>query len=69
MTVKDELIELVQNLNDHEAALLRDYAEQLLWEQWDRQIEEDSEHGRLKNLDALAEKAHRDRAAGRTTPL
>jgi len=69
VTVRDDLIELVQNLGDTEAALVREYAEQLLWEQWDRQIVEDSQRGRLAKLDALADKAHRDRAAGRTTPL
>ena len=39
------------------------------WDEWDRQIEADARDGKLGKLDALAEKAHRDHAAGRTTPL
>ena len=35
------------------------------WEAWNRQVERDARTGRL---DALADKALRDHAAGKTTP-
>ncbi len=51
------------------AALSRDAVRMLLDFEWDRQIEEDAENGKLGWLDALAEKARKEHSEGRTTPL
>jgi hypothetical protein len=39
------------------------------FQDWDRQIETDAKQGKLGWLDALADKARKENAEGRTTPL
>ncbi len=64
---KVELIEQqIQALSAQELAQLRTWFLEFDWALWDRQLERDVAAGKL---DALAEKALRDHAAGKTTPL
>jgi hypothetical protein len=56
----------VQALSPEELAQFRAWFLEYDWAAWDRQIERDSQAGRL---DDLAAKALRDHAAGKTTPL
>jgi len=56
----------VQTLSPAELAQFRAWFVEYDWAAWDSQLERDVEAGRL---DDLAEKALRDHAAGKTTPL
>ena len=56
----------VQALSPKELAQFRAWFLEFDWVAWDRQIERDVRDGKL---DGLAEKALRDHAAGKTTPL
>ena len=56
----------VQALSPEELAEFRAWFLEYDWAAWDRQIERDSQTGRL---DDLAAKALRDYTAGKTTPL
>lgn len=56
----------VQALSPEELAQFRAWFLEYDWAAWDRQIERDSQAGRLDDLGA---KALRDHAAGKTTPL
>ena len=56
----------VQALSPDELAQFRAWFLEYDWATWDRQLERDVQCGRL---DALAEKALRDHAAGKTTRL
>jgi len=56
----------VQALSPAELAEFRTWFLEYDWAAWDRQLERDVQAGRL---DDLAEKALRDHAAGKTTPL
>jgi hypothetical protein len=56
----------VQALSPEELAQFRAWFLEYDWAAWDRQIERDSQAGRL---DDLAAKALRDHAAGKSTPL
>ena len=56
----------VQSLSPEELAEFRAWFLEYDWAAWDLQIERDVQAGRL---DDLAEKALRDHAAGKTTPL
>ena len=56
----------VQALSPEELAEFRAWFLEFDWAAWDRQVERDVQAGRL---DDLAEKALRDHAAGKTTPL
>ena len=56
----------VQALSPEELSQFRAWFLEYDWAAWDRQIERDSQAGRL---DDLAAKALRDHAAGKTTPL
>ena len=56
----------VQALSPEELAQFRAWFLEYDWAAWDRQVERDVQAGRL---DALAEKALCDHAAGKTTPL
>ncbi|MGB5733411.1 MAG: hypothetical protein WBM40_03070, partial [Thiohalocapsa sp.] len=66
MTEVEQIEQRVRNLSPSEFAEFRTWFREQEWEEWDRQIEEDSKSGKLK---ALAEKALADHAAGRTTPI
>ena len=56
----------VQALSPHELAQFRAWFLEFDWAAWDRQIVRDIQAGKL---DKLAEKALRDHAGGKTTPL
>jgi hypothetical protein len=56
----------IQALSPEELAQFRAWFLEYDWTIWDRQIERDTEAGRL---DDLAARALRDHAAGKTTPL
>jgi hypothetical protein len=56
----------IQALSPTELAEFRAWFVEYDWVAWDRQLERDVQAGRL---DALAERALRDHAAGKTTPL
>jgi len=56
----------VQALSPDELAQFRAWFLEYDWAAWDHQVERDVQAGRL---DDLAEKALRDHAAGKTTPL
>ena len=56
----------VQRLSPDELAEFRAWFLEHDWATWDRQLERDVQNGKL---DALAEKALRDHAAGKTTRL
>jgi hypothetical protein len=62
----EKIEEEVQALSPAELAEFRAWFLTYDWAAWDRQLERDVEAGRL---DDLAEKALRDHAAGKTTPL
>jgi hypothetical protein len=66
MSTVDEIKEQVLALSNEEQATLRDWLLELDWDRWDEQLERDVRNGRL---DALAEEALREDAAGKTTPL
>ena len=63
--VKD-LEQQVKALSPEELAQFREWFLEFDWVLWDRQLERDVRAGRL---DAMAEKALRDHAAGKTKPL
>jgi hypothetical protein len=62
----EKLEQEVQALSPAELAEFRTWFLEYDWAAWDRQLERDVQAGRL---DDLAEKALRDHAAGKTTPL
>lgn len=64
---KVELIEeQIKTLSAEEVATLREWFLEFDWTLWDQQLERDVAAGKL---DAVADKALRDHAAGKTTPL
>jgi hypothetical protein len=62
----EKLEQEIQALSPDELAQLRAWFLEYDWAAWDRQLERDVQAGRL---DAIADKALRDHAAGKTTPL
>ena len=56
----------VRALSPEELAQFRAWFLDYDWTAWDRQLERDVQSGKL---DHLADKAFRDHAAGKTTPL
>ena len=56
----------IQSLSAEELATFRAWFVEHDWAAWDRQLERDVDAGKL---DALAEKALRDHASGKTTRL
>jgi hypothetical protein len=62
----EKIEQQVQALSSEELAQFRAWFLEYDWAVWDREIERDSQAGRL---DDLAAKALRDHAAGKTTPL
>lgn len=56
----------IQALSPEELVQFRAWFLEFDWAAWDRQLERDVAAGKL---DALAEKALRDHASGKTTPL
>jgi hypothetical protein len=66
MSKISEIERQVQALTAEELAQFREWFLEFDWAAWDRQLEQDVRAGKL---DALAEKALRDHAAGKTKPL
>jgi hypothetical protein len=66
MSKIEELEQQVQSLSAEELAQFREWFLEFDWAAWDRQLERDVHAGKL---DALAERALRDHAAGKTKPL
>jgi hypothetical protein len=66
MSKIEELEQKVQALSPEELAQFREWFLEFDWAAWDRQLARDVGAGKL---DALAEKALRDHAAGKTKPL
>ena len=62
----EKIEEEVQALSPAELAQFRAWFLEYDWAAWDHQLERDVQAGRL---DDLAEKALREHAAGKTTPL
>jgi hypothetical protein len=66
MSKLENLEKQIQSLSAEELAEFRAWFVEFDWAMWDRQFERDVADGRL---DSLAEKALRDHAKGKTTPL
>ena len=66
MSKVEQLEQQIQNLSPRELAELRAWFAEFDWEMWDAQLEHDVASGKL---DALAEKALRDHAQGKSKPL
>lgn len=66
MSKIEELEKKVQALSPDELARFRAWFLEFDWVAWDKQLERDVRAGKL---DALAGKALRDHAAGKTKPL
>ncbi|MDB5927245.1 MAG: uncharacterized protein JWN13_6181 [Betaproteobacteria bacterium] len=62
----EQLEQQIQNLSKEELAQFRAWFLEFDWENWDSQLERDVAAGKL---DALGEKALRDHASGKSTPL
>ena len=59
MTKVQLLREEIEKLDHDEFAELRDWINERDWEQWDREIEEDSASGKLHEIVKEAREAHR----------
>ena len=66
MTRLEQIEQSIAALPDQELKQLAVWFDELRWQRWDRQIEEDSKAGRLESL---ADEALADFRAGRTRPL
>ena len=66
MSKVERIEQEVQGLSPEELAQFRAWFLEYDWAAWDRRFESDVQAGRL---DGLAQKALRDHAAGKTTPL
>ena len=62
----EQLEQQIQSLSEKELAEFRAWFQEFDWAMWDRQLERDVASGKL---DKLGEKALRDHASGKTTPL
>lgn len=66
MSKIEQLEQQVQSLSKEELAQFREWFLEFDWAMWDRQLERDVAAGKL---DALADKALRDHASGKSTPV
>ena len=66
MTKLEQIEKSIAALSDQELKELASWFEELRWQRWDRQLEDDVKAGRL---DRLADEALADFNAGRTRPL
>jgi hypothetical protein len=66
MTTVEQLESSVQVLTRGELAAFREWFDEFVADEWDRQIEADAKAGKL---DRLAEEARAEHRASRTTPL
>ncbi len=66
MSKVESIEQQIKALSPEELSQLRAWFLEFDWALWDRQLERDVAAGKLE---ALAEKALRDHASGKTTPL
>jgi hypothetical protein len=66
MSKVESIEQQIKALSPEELAQLREWFLEFDWALWDHQLERDVAAGKL---DELAQKALRDHAAGKTTPL
>ncbi len=66
MTRVEQIEQQIQSLTPEEFMELRDWLLEQDWEEWDRQIEQDSETGKL---DRLMNQALADHRAGKSRPI
>lgn len=66
MSKVEDIERQIEALSPEELVQLRAWFLEFDWAAWDRQLEADVQAGKL---DRLAQQAHRDHAAGKTTPL
>ena len=66
MTKLQQIEKSFESLSDEEMKAFAAWFEELRWQRWDRQIEEDSKNGKL---DRFADEALADFRTGRTRPL
>jgi len=66
MSKVEAIEQQIKDLSAEELAQFRAWFAEFDWALWDRQIDRDSAAGKL---DALAEKALREHARGKTTPI
>jgi hypothetical protein len=66
MSKIEQLEQQIQALSPDELAQFRAWFAEFDWKLWDSQFEQDAAAGKL---DKLAEKALRDHASGKSTPL
>jgi hypothetical protein len=66
MTTVEEIKDAIQHLPAGEFSDLHDWIVERDWEEWDAQIERDSEAGKL---DSLIDEAFRDNKSGNARPL
>jgi hypothetical protein len=66
MTKLEQITKSVETLSDEEIKAFSAWFDELRWQRWDRQIEKDSESGKL---DKLLDSVRAEIAAGKTTPL
>ena len=66
MSKVEQLEKQIETLSEKELAEFRAWFAEFDWQAWDRQIARDAAAGKL---DALAEKALREHAEGKTKPL
>jgi len=66
MSKIEQLEQQVQSLSKEELAQFREWFLEFDWAMWDRQLERDVAAGKL---DGLADKALRDHALGKSTPV
>ena len=66
MTELEQIEDRVLKLSPTDFEEFRKWFREQEWNEWDRQIERDSESGKLK---AIADKVLADHSAGRTTPI
>ena len=66
MSTVEEILRSIEALSEQEFTRLREWFSERDWEKWDKQIEADSESGRL---DFLAREAHGEKASGKLSEL
>ena len=66
MTKLEQIEKSIAALSDQELKELASWFDELRWQRWDRQIEDDSKAGRL---DKFIAEAKAELAAGKTRPL
>lgn len=66
MSTVEEILRSIESLSEEEFTRLRQWFSERDWEKWDKQIEVDSESGKL---DFLVKEAHDEKAKGKLREL